>query len=396
MAEYAPAGSATDRYCVMGGVASAVFLLISNMWVAPLQFALMICWLVYRRFTGKCDSIPFLITAWAFPYILIYPFFSEFADQTLFYNVKIEWVQVRPPLANWLLVMGPAVLLWIVCLTRIRFQPPRALFSGVTGKTSRLRGKLETLPQTPMAAFIIIVGAGALIGTYVFYVHDLYGGEFAVFNTTLKWWPWAYALMTCLGIAVCWVGVTRRVFTIGIIMLMLAGNLWITGRSWYARIQDPKTKEHIGRMDGYAWFIDVPEQRGIYEVMKNLPQGVALESVPLNPSGPCITIAQFTGHYSMGGWIGHEMLWRGERIDLARLQDNRDAFYRGELKDPLSWLATATSGGIDYVIWMDRDNARAPNNWNNINEAIKSRYDWKLVNQIGETYWGVWIRRTHP
>lgn len=28
-----------------------------------------------------------------------------------------------------------------------------------------------------------------------------------------------------------------------------------------------------------------------------------------------------------------------------------------------------------------------------VNEAIKSRYDWKLVNRIGQTYWGIWLRR---
>lgn len=239
-----------------------------------------------------------------------------------------------------------------------------------------------------MAAFITLVGAGALAGTYFFYVHDVYGGPFAIFNTTLKWWPWVYALISCLGIAVCWEGRGLRLFIVGIVLLMMAGNLWITGRSWYNR-----SKEHAGRFDGYAWFTNVPEQRGICTLLRGMPKGVALESVPLDASGPCITIAQFTGHYSAGGWIGHEMLWRSGRMDLVKLEENRDAFYEGKLKDPLSWLETAAPGGIDYIVWLNRDNTRAPNNWTNINETIKSRYDWRLINQIGDTYWGVWIRR---
>jgi hypothetical protein len=240
-----------------------------------------------------------------------------------------------------------------------------------------------------MAIFIVVMGAGAMIGTYVFYGHDMYGGPFAVFNTTLKWWPWAYALVLSLGIGVCWSTLLLRRIAMGIVILTLVGNLWIFGGSWLAQ---PKT--HLGRLDGYAWFTDAePEQRAIIEVLKTLPKGVVMESVPPNPSGPCITIAQFTGHYSLGGWIGHEMLWRGARIDLVALGNGRDAFYNSQLKDPVSWLNAAMPGGVNYIVWLDRDSARGPNNWPGVNDSIKSAYDWKEINTIGDTHWGIWVRK---
>ncbi|MCE0483489.1 MAG: DUF2298 domain-containing protein [Methylacidiphilales bacterium] len=365
VAERAPANSPTDRYAMMAAVATAVYLFISNTWIAPLQVMLMICWLVYRRLSGKPDTLGQILLAWCVPFALIFPYFSQFAYETRNMDITIEWASQRAPVLNWMLVMGPAMLMWLLCV-----------WHG-------LRSRLEI--------FIVTVCGGAIVGTYLFHVHDVYGGQYNVFNTTLKWWPWAYALMLVWGIAICWnAPIFRRLIWV-IVVLTMMGNLWILGRDWYF-----DSKEHMGRLDGYAWFTEKPEQRAIFEVLESLPRGVVMESVPFNPGGPCITVAQFSGHYSLGGWVGHEMLWRGAREDLVNLADGRDAFYNGKLEDPVNWLTSATPGGVDYIVWLERDNVRGPYGWPGINASIESAYVWKEVARIGETRWGIWIRRTHP
>src|SRR5208283_1023699 len=104
-------------------------------------------------------------------------------------------------------------------------------------------------------------------GTYFFYLHDVYGGVFAVFNTTLKWWPWVYALVLVLGWMSIWPHRILRNIGYLILLLTLVGNIDIFGLYW-----QNASKGHMGRMDGYAWFTDDSNQRSIYQQLQALPR----------------------------------------------------------------------------------------------------------------------------
>ncbi|MCE0485018.1 MAG: DUF2298 domain-containing protein [Methylacidiphilales bacterium] len=364
-AESAQPGSKTDKFCVTAAIATAVFILVSNTWILPLQVALVVCWLVYRWWIGRGDSWIHILASVLGCVILILPYFSYFAYESRYYPIHFEWVKERPPLLDWLAVMLPAFLMWLVCLRAARTDS--------------------------FALFTVTVGIGALLGTYFFYIHDIYGGDAAVFNTTLKWWPWTYALVLMLGLISVWRNLVLRRLGLIVMVLTLVGNLWIFSTYWWNN-----SHPHMGRLDGYAWFTDNTEQNAIYQQLQTMPRGVVLESSTPNSADTGTSLALFTGHYSLGGWTGHEILWREGREDIARLAENRDKFYTGKLENPASWLRAAVPGGVDYIVWINKDNDRGLDIWPVINDAIKEDYDWRSTFDYNKGHWGMWVRKTRP
>ena len=362
MAERAAPGSITDKFCVTGAISTAIYMLVSNTWITPLQVPLVICWLVYRWWNGRGDRWTYLLGSCLVCFALIFPYFNQFAYESRNYPIRFDWVPERPPFLNWLAVMFPACLMWFTCLWAARTEP--------------------------LARFTVIVGIGAMAGTYFFYLHDVYGGIFAVFNTTLKWWPWAYALVLMLGLMSLWPHRILRNIACLILLLTLVGNIYIFGLYW----QDA-SKKHMGRLDGYAWFTDDNNQKSIYQQLQALPQGVVLESTAPDSADTGTSLALFTGQYALGGWTGHEMLWRGGREDIDRLAANRDKFYGGTLENAASWLRGAVPGGVTYIVWLNRDNDRGLDIWPKINDQIKDDYDWHSTFEYSQGHWGMWIKR---
>jgi len=363
VAERAVPGSTTDRFCVTGAISTAIFILVSNTWITPLQVALVVAWLVYRWWNGRGVCWTYLLGSVLVSFALIFPYFSQFAYETRNYPIRFEWVPERPPFLNWFVVMFPACLMWFATLWTARTEP--------------------------LARFAAIVGIGAMIGTYFFYIHDIYGGVFAVFNTTLKWWPWVYALVFVLGLMSIWPHRILRNIGYVILLLTLVGNIYIFGLYWHNT-----SKEHMGRLDGYAWFTEANgDQKSIYQQLQALPKGVVMESVVPNTADTGASLALFTGHYSLGGYTGHEKLWREAREDIDRLAENRDKFYNGTLDNAASWLRGIVPGGVTYIVWLNRDNERGLGIWSKINDAIKDDYDWRSTYEYNQGHWGMWVSK---
>jgi len=363
VAERAVPGSITDKICVTGAISTAVFMLISNTWITPLQIPLVVCWLIYRWWNDRGDRWTYLLGSCLVCFALIFPYFSQFAYESRNYPIRFDWVSERPPFLNWLALMFPACLMWFASLWAARTEP--------------------------LARFTVIVGIGSMIGTYFFYLHDVYGGVFAVFNTTLKWWPWVYALVLMLGLMSIWPYLILRRIGYVIIFLTLVGNLYIYGLYW-----QNTPKDHMGRMDGYAWFTDVGnEQRSVYQQLQTLPKGVVLESTTPNTADTGNSLALFTGQYSLGGWTGHEKLWREGRADIDQLAANREKFYSGTMDNAASWLRGIVPGGVTYIVWLNRDNDRGLQIWPKINDAIKDDYDWRSTYEYNEGHWGMWVKK---
>lgn len=364
VAEVSKPGSLVDKICSAAVITTPFFLAISNTWTAPLQGVLVIGWFIYRRLTGRRDSFLFLFLSVFISYVAIAPFFLEFAHQSRSENA-LEWLQDRPPFLNWLLVMLPACVIWL--------------------------GSLWMIRRVPLAPLVAVVGLSTMIGTYFFHIHDNYGGSFQIYNSTMKWWPWVYTTTVMLGLICVWPHKIWRSICLGLLFLSMAGSLYIFGYYW-----EKAAKNHMGRLDGYAWFTDDNVQKAVYEQALSLPKGVLIESVPPGAGSPALSIAQFTGNYSLAGYPAHEIQWRGDREDLTRIGENLDKFYEGALADPAGWLRGVVPGGVTYVVWLSRDNDRGLQIWPKLNEQLKGDYDWRSTYEYNAAHWGMWVQRKKP
>jgi hypothetical protein len=363
-AERVPFRSNADRVCVIAAIASLFYMVVSSTWTSPLQAMLIVAWLVYRQCTGRRDSWQFLGGSALACFAAIFPYFVEFSHETRGYPVKFLFVHERAPFLNWLLIMFPAVLIGIVgsCVTIVR----------------------------PFARMTLLLGLSTMAFTYFFEMHSIYGGPAELYDTAMKWWGWVFTSTLLLGLICVWpYRIPRNIALVTVILIILT-NSYILEEDW-----QKTDKTHMGRLDGYAWFTDDGLQNVIFHELKALPKGVLLESAPPPPANgsACITLAQFTGHYSVGGWPWFELLWRGNRDDIATLDRNRDAFYTGTLADPLGWLGVVVPGGVDYIVWLQRDNKTGDKMWSKVNDQIKAGYDWHETYHYGEDYWGIWMRR---
>jgi len=360
-AERAAPGSLTEKICVAAAIATPFYMDISTTWTAPLQGILILGWLVYRWLIGKRDRWQFLLLIAVVAMAAIFPYFNQFARQSGGYIVHLQWVPERPPFLNWFLVMLPACLVWACCL-----------WSALT---------------TPLARLLVVVGLVTLAGTYCFEMHDSYGGVFEIYDTSMKWWSWVFTMIVTLGLICVWPHPILRPIIVFFLILTILANSYILGEYWWYT-----PKDHLGRLDGYAWFTDDPLQNSIYQELQSLPRGVVLESSP-NTGSADITLAQFSGHYSLGGSTFFEYFWRGNPPDIAQMEANREKFYTGTLNNPESWLRGIIPGGVTYIVWLNRDNQRGPQNWAKINDQIKNDYDWRETQQDGDSHWGIWIEK---
>jgi len=361
VAERSPPGSLTDKVCSAAVMATPFLLIVSNTWTAPLQAILAAGWFLHRRCVGRGDAWPFLLVSCFVSFALIFPFFVQFAAEASNRNT-FAWTPERAPFLNWVLVMLPACVIWLATLWAAR--------------------------RAPFARWVAKVALLTMLVTYFFHIDDGYGGAEAIFNSAMKWWPWVYTATVMLGLVCIWPHKLLRCIGVGLLFLSLAGNLSIFYFYW-----ERTPKEHLGRLDGYAWFTDDLHQRSIYEELLSLPKGVVLESLLPHSAAPSLSIAQFTENYSPGACSWHEIQWRGGREDLNNLAENLDKFYNGAMAQPVSWLRGLVPGGVTYVVWLGRDNERGPRNWAKINDQIKDAYDWRDTFQDGDAHWGIWIQR---
>ena len=258
----ASGGAWTDKACSAAMMATPFLLIVSNTWTAPLQAMLAASWFLYRRWVGRGDTWLFLLVSGFISFVLIFPFFAQFAAASSNRNI-FEWTPERAPFLNWVLVMLPAGVIWFATL--------------------------QAAWRAPLARWVAAVALLTILVTYFFHIDDGYGGTEAIFNSAMKWWPWVYTATVMLGLVCIWPHKFLRGIGVGLLFLSLAGNLYIFYLYW-----EKTPKEHMGRLDGYAWFTDDLHQRSIYEELQSLPKGVVLESILPQTAAPSLSIAQFT------------------------------------------------------------------------------------------------------
>ncbi len=333
--------------------------LITNIWVAPLQAVLIASWIWYPLCQSKYrpdwrGPVCVLCVAVA----LIYPFLKNLAPHTLTSNsgLKLVLSADRPSLWHWLMVFWPALTLLLIAAS--------------------LRSDRQISRRWALSWSLLLIWAE------LFYIKDIYSGQFSRFNTYLKWMPWIYngILLTlgplCLGQA----PKLRRWLAAAVLVLVCVYAAALGRQFWET------SKPFAGRMDGDTWLTQDAAQRAIIERLARLPQGVALEYPENTGFARSPGMAMAAGQPAFVGWIGHEQLWRGGRYDIQKRYDDAQSFYRGLGADSLQWLE---ANRIRYIIWLAGQNTD-PTAFSRLSAILGTGYLWQETYRAGDFRVGFW------
>ncbi len=340
--------------------------LISNAWIFPLQFLLVWSWFVYRIARGESRCLVAGLAGAAAAAALEYPYLLEFTQQAIGNNVAFRLTEPEDhtPWLGWISVFWPVVGILVLSL----FNRERR----------------------SLIRFFAVIWALELAGTEFFYNHDVYGGVWSRFNSTLKWWSWVYAgIILTLGASN--LGSRSRLCRYGTMVLLVP--LLIFGVD-LAREFGRSPKAAAGKLSGSAWIDGDPVIRDMVVELASRPDGVTLESglVLANTESPAVAL--FAGKQSLLGWPWHETTWRGPFLEIRFRMGQIKAFYDGSLPNPLEWLLHYD---VKYVLWLPRDNAYDNSRFQPLLDKIRARYFWhRMYGDDKELAVGFWERIDSP
>jgi hypothetical protein len=329
------------RYAAVAG-ATLTWTLLANPWVLPLQGMGVVAWLLANHRDWR-RLVPSVAAGAAAVWMAAWVYLSVFTATAAGYETSLRVVspaQHTPPL-EFLLFMLPSI--GLIAL---------GLASG-TARGIRLG----------------LLWLAFLMASEFLYVKDIYSGEFARFNTTLKWWPWVAAgtLMT-LGPLVLEQTRRRWVRAAGIVFCLYP--CFYAYDLWKPLLGGPK--ESAGRIEGTYYLTKDEFPRLMLGRLKVEKAGVAVER-PDKEGGfvNSSVLPLFAGQRMWLGWYGHELLWRAFSEDVRRRHDQLFRLYEGGMPDAGAWLVAQ---GIDYVLWYRPGDT--PALWGKVNTAIGPGFVW--------------------
>jgi len=340
-------GASGKRRSVNYGILAATMplALISNAWIVPLQCLLVGGWFACATFRGERSCCRPGLVGLAVALALEYPYLLEFTQQAIGDNASIGVTHGpdHTPWVDWLIAFWPAVGILVL------------------GFFNRERRAL--------CLYFTAIWCLALLATECLYNHDLYGGAWARFNSTLKWWQWVYAGIVLTSGSIN-LGSRSRICRYGTVVMLVPtlAFAYDIGREFAL-----SKKPSIGHMSGAMWLERDVVIRDMITELKSRPEGVTIESglVMANSESPGVSL--FSGKQSFLGWPWLEEAWRGSFMEIDERFQQINAFYEGRMEDPLGWLL---HNNIRYVLWLPRDNTDANSRFRPIRDKIKSRYYW--------------------
>jgi uncharacterized membrane protein len=346
------------RYEFLLGL-SVPLTLCSNAWVFPLQGVLVGAWKLWDGGIPRPRELAFLAAGAALGLVLLAPFLAGFAIHGHGMQLTRVLSEQRTPLAQFLLLHWPLLLL--------------AALAPFAGR------------QAPLALLFAAVFVPLLVGTELVNAFDgSYGGDFARFNPALKWWGWIFtggflALSGCLLASERW---AIRVLTVACV-LMLSLFAVDVGRYWLLR-----PKPYAGKMDGTGFYAADPSNARLLAYLTNADSGLLLE--PVYDQRPIDTgiYGSFAGKPDLVGIPWVLKVWRSGLTELPGLVSDIQEFYAGRLAEPLRFL---TGHDVSYVLWSVRE-SKDREAWTAIDQAISPGYHWMEFSADPGQHIGAWVR----
>jgi uncharacterized membrane protein len=341
--------------------ATVPLMLLSNTWVFPLQAAAVGGWFAYRAACGERRlGIPGLIGA-GVATALAYPFLAGFMHQPLAHSAQLEFT--RPGSHSWL---GWAMVFWPL------------LGLAALGLLNRERRGL--------VIYLACLWTLLMVGTEVFYVHDVKAGTLERYNSTLKWWSWIYAggILT-LGAAN--LASRSRLCRYGSFAMILVPCFQVYD---YGRFFIVEPKPSAGHMEGSHWLTRDATLGYMIRTLSERPDGICLESNITLENTEASVIGVFANKQALVGWPTQENIWRAGQTEIEQRMGEVNDFYADKMRDPLAWLL---QNNVRYVLWLQRDNDNQNCRFAPLWRKIGSRYTWRhFYGNDGDWAVGFWER----
>ena len=215
---------------------------------------------------------------------------------------------------------------------------------------------------------LILCAIGLVIVPEIVYVKDIYGEDYARFNTMFKLTYQAF-LIFCLvtGVAIGLFLDSVHLRRIGIIIcmaeLMLSFYMINAVYNWFGNIFDADAREGIsGTAYLYGNYDTIPEIEAINVVNEDKRRSIHIMEAGGNSYTADNKLSTFTGGCAVAGWYVHEWMWHNDNSEMTRRNDEIRTFYQSGDADLCRRIIEEYD--IDYIYV-------GPREWSyyNINEA---------------------------
>jgi len=333
-------------------------MLITNTWTLPLLVFLILAWMLYCSLTQRPLYWGWLLGGGVLGSLLIYPFMSGFLTSTLATPVKWVPAEMHTPMARFLALHWPVLLLIGLGAWEGRTRKLAWYFSGIW-------------------VFLLILSE-------LIYIDDPTAAHFSRTNTVMKWWGWIQvgvfislgALL--LGSSLKWL----RWITMSVLLVITASAGFELARYWTY-----SGKFYTGYMEGHRWYTNTATNRQMFEYLEAAPAGVVLEPVLDNAYSNTSIYAIFNGKSVLLGWPSHLRTWHGDVPRIWIMKEEIEHFYKGEKTDALVWLQ---SHDVRYIVFSPKNDNKK---FELIHQQIKDVYAWHEYEHSRKRHTGIWVRK---
>jgi len=325
--------------------ATAPLMLVSNTWVFPLQALLVVGWFAYRAAVGERRRWIAGLVGAGIATALAYPFLAGFMQQSLAHSAQFQFT--RSQSHSWI---GWALVFWPV------------FGLAILGIWNRERRGL--------IVYLACLWTLMMVGSEVFYIHDVKSGSLERYNSTLKWWSWIYA-GGVLTLGAANMASRSRFCRYGSFLLVLGPCVQVYD---YGRFFLTEPKPSIGHMEGSYWLTHDSTLGYIIRALRERPDGICLESNVTLDNTEASVLGVFANKQALVGWPTQETIWHTEQTEIDLRMNQVNAFYEGTMDDPLTWLL---DNNVRYILWLQRDNNDKNYKFTPLWQKIRSRYTWR-------------------
>jgi YYY domain-containing protein len=390
----------TSALGITGAILAAVLLgvlVAANTWDVPTLWGLLFgasALAVWRRYHSWAEArgelgraaVPFLLAP-----LMIAPYFVGYSSQPL----GLALVGERTPVISLLILFGPlllaivafalrlgishgygparrdvlswpaaigvgiaALLVWLREVTFVLLGAWLALLAWAAVRSSILsrsdgRG---TCSARTFCWLLAVLGMSILASVEILYIRDVFGTRM---NTVFKFHYDAWvllALSSAGGLGLLW---QRRALAWRIPALAIAALIVLPGFAYPLAATWTKSGAFGGAatLDGSRFL--QRSRPADHQAILWLQANTSDRPVVIEAVGPdyqeFARVSTFSGLPTIMGWIGHELQWRGDRIDYGRRQQDVDAIYRSNTLEEL--LARAQPYRARYLFFgsLERD-----------------------------------------